>query len=84
MKTKLDIIGIGNAMVDVIIPAKKEYIKANGFIRDAMNLIGSNKTKELHDLYDIKEMIGGGSVGNSMFGISSLGEKIMPLKNRGT
>ena len=73
MKTKLDIIGIGNAMVDVIIPAKREYIEANGFTRDAMNLIAENKTKELHNLYEIKEMVGGGSVGNTMFGISSLG-----------
>ena len=48
MKTKLDIIGIGNAMVDVIIPAKREYIEANGFTRDAMNLIAESKTKELH------------------------------------
>ena len=57
MKTKLDIIGIGNAMVDVIIPAKREYIEANDFTRDAMNLIGESKTKELHSLYEIKEMV---------------------------
>ena len=73
MNARLDVIGIGNAMVDAIIPSTKEDILKNGIIRDSMNLIDEQVKKNLHDKYSIKEMIGGGSLGNSMFGITSLG-----------
>ena len=73
MKARLDVIGIGNAMVDAIIPSTKEDILKNGIIRDSMNLIDEQVKKNLHDKYSIKEMIGGGSLGNSMFGITSFG-----------
>ena len=73
MNSRLDVIGIGNAMVDAIIPSTKEDILKNGIIRDSMNLIDEQVKKNLHDKYSIKEMIGGGSLGNSMFGITSLG-----------
>jgi len=73
MNARLDVIGIGNAMVDAIIPSTKEDILKNGIIRDSMNLIDEQVKKNLHDKYSIKEMIGGGSLGNSMFGITSFG-----------
>ena len=38
-----------------------------------MNLIDENLKNKLHMDYSIKEMIGGGSLGNSMFGITSFG-----------
>ena len=73
MNSRLDVIGIGNAMVDAIIPSTKEDILKNGIIQDSMNLIDEQVKKNLHDKYSIKEMIGGGSLGNSMFGITSFG-----------
>ncbi len=73
MNTRLDVIGIGNAMVDAIISSTKEDVLKNGMIRDSMNLIDEKVKKNLHDKYIIKRMIGGGSLGNSMFGITSFG-----------
>ena len=73
MNARLDVIGIGNAMVDAIIPSTKEDVLKNGINRDSMNLIDEQVKKNLHDKYSIKEMIGGGSLGNSMFGITSFG-----------
>ena len=73
MNARLDVIGIGNAMVDAIIPSTKEDILKNGIIRDSMNLIDEQIKNNLHNKYLIKEMIGGGSLGNSMFGITSFG-----------
>ena len=35
MKNRLDVIGIGNAMVDLIIHSTKQEIEKNGFIRDS-------------------------------------------------
>ena len=73
MNARLDVIGIGNAMVDAIIPSTKKDVLKNGINRDSMNLIDEQIKNNLHDKYSIKEMIGGGSLGNSMFGITSFG-----------
>ena len=73
MKSRLDVIGIGNAMVDAIIPASKKDIIENKLNRDSMNLVDEELKNKLHKNYRIKEMIGGGSLGNSMFGITSFG-----------
>ena len=70
---RLDVIGIGNAMVDAFIPSTKEEVEKNQLNRDSMNLIDEQLKNKLHENYSIKEMVGGGSVGNSMFGITSFG-----------
>ena len=73
MNTRLDVIGIGNAMVDAIIPCTKEDVLKNDINRDSMNLIDEQVKNNLHNKYSIKKMVGGGSLGNSMFGITSFG-----------
>jgi sugar/nucleoside kinase (ribokinase family) len=73
MKSRLDIIGIGNAMVDAIVYTTQEEVEKSDFIRDSMNLIDEDKKEFLHHFYNIQKMIGGGSVGNSMYGITSFG-----------
>jgi len=73
MTTRLDVVGIGNAMVDAIVFSKKEEILKNNLNRDSMNLIDESHKNLLHQRYTIQEMIGGGSLGNSMFGITSFG-----------
>ena len=75
MSNRLDVIGIGNAMVDALIPSTKEEVEKNQINRNSMNLIDEELKNNLHKNYPIKEMAGGGSVGNSMFGITSLGGK---------
>ncbi|SVE07213.1 uncharacterized protein METZ01_LOCUS460067, partial [marine metagenome] len=73
MNNKLDVVGIGNAMVDAIIPCTKEEVDKNNVNRNSMNLINEGLKNYLHNNYTVKEMIGGGSLGNSMFGIASFG-----------
>lgn len=73
MSERLDVVGIGNAMVDAIIPSSREEIEKHQINRDSMNLINEELKIQLHQDYPIKEMIGGGSLGNSMFGITSFG-----------
>ena len=73
MSKRLDVVGIGNAMVDAIIPSSKEEIAKHQINRDSMNLINEDLKNKLHKNYSIKQMVGGGSLGNSMFGISSFG-----------
>ena len=73
MSDKLDVVGIGNAMVDAIIPSNQIEIEKHEINRDSMNLIDENLKNNLHESYSIREMAGGGSLGNSMFGITSFG-----------
>ena len=73
MSERLDVVGIGNAMVDAIIPSNQNEIEKHNINRDSMNLIDEDLKNNLHQEYKIKEMIGGGSLGNSMFGITSFG-----------
>ncbi len=73
MSERLDVIGIGNAMVDAIVPTNKKEIEKHQINRDSMNLIDEDLKNKLHLDYSIKEMVGGGSLGNSMFGITSFG-----------
>ena len=73
MSSRLDVIGIGNAMVDALIPSTQIEIEKHNINRDSMNLIDEDLKNSLHQNYKIKEMAGGGSLGNSMFGITSFG-----------
>jgi len=73
MNSRLDVIGIGNAMVDAIIPSNQKEIEKNNLNRNSMNLIDEELKNKFHSNYTIKEMVGGGSLGNSMFGITSFG-----------
>ncbi|SVA30814.1 uncharacterized protein METZ01_LOCUS83668 [marine metagenome] len=73
MATRLDVVGIGNAMVDAIVPSNKEEVLNNNINHDSMNLIDESHKNLLHQRYNIQEMVGGGSLGNSMFGITSFG-----------
>ena len=73
MTTRLDVVGIGNAMVDVIVSSNKEEVLNNNINRDSMNLIDESHKNLLHQRFIVKEMTGGGSLGNSMFGITSFG-----------
>ena len=73
MNSRLDVIGIGNAMVDAIISSNQKEIEKNNLNRNSMNLIDEELKNKFHSNYTIKEMVGGGSLGNSMFGITSFG-----------
>ena len=73
MTNVLDVVGIGNAMVDAIVPSNKTEIEKHNINRDSMNLIDEKLKNILHNQYSIREMVGGGSLGNSMFGITSFG-----------
>jgi sugar/nucleoside kinase (ribokinase family) len=73
MSQRIDVVGIGNAMVDAIIPSNKAEVEKHQINRNSMNLIDEELKNKLHQEYAIKKMIGGGSLGNSMFGITSFG-----------
>ena len=73
----MKILGIGNAIVDVICKVEDDYLLKNKLEKGTMKLIFDNKEfqKLLADLKIIKT-ISGGSVANSIVGLSQLGNSV--------
>ena len=72
----MKILGIGNAIVDVICKVNDNYIKENNLTKSTMKLFfDENEFKKLLTNLKIEKTISGGSVANSIVGISQLGDK---------
>ena len=72
----MKILGIGNAIVDVICKVEDSFIKDNGLTKSTMKLVDENEFKKLLSNLKIEETISGGSVANSIAGLSQLGNKV--------
>ncbi len=70
-----DVIGIGNAIVDVLSHADDSLLEANGIEKGAMTLIDAARAEELYGRMGPGLEISGGSAANTMAGIASLGGK---------
>lgn len=72
----MKILGIGNAIVDVICKVEDNYLSDNKLIKSTMKLVDENEFKKLLSTLTIQETISGGSVANSIVGLSQLGNKV--------
>ena len=73
----MKILGIGNAIVDVICKVDDNFITQNGLTKSTMKLIfDENEFKKLLTNLKIEKTVSGGSVANSIVGISQLGNKV--------
>ena len=70
------ILGIGNAIVDVICKVEDQYLKDNELTKGTMKLVDEQEFKKLLLTLKIKETISGGSVANSIVGLSHLGNDV--------
>ena len=71
----MKIIGMGNAIVDVICKVNDDFLK-NGLTKSTMKLVDENEFKKLLSNLKIEETISGGSVANSIVGLANLGNKV--------
>jgi len=72
----MKILGIGNAIVDVICKVDDNFITQNGLTKSTMKLIfDENEFKKLLTNLKIEKTVSGGSVANTIVGISQLGNK---------
>src|SRR6056300_1521874 len=72
----MKILGIGNAIVDVICKVEDNFINQNNLTKSTMKLFfNENEFKKLLTNLKIEKTISGGSVANSIVGISQLGDK---------
>ena len=73
----MKILGIGNAIVDVICKVDDKFIQRNNLTKSTMKLFfNENEFQNLLKNLKIEKTISGGSVANSIVGISQLGDKV--------
>ena len=73
----MKILGIGNAIVDVICKVEDDFLIKNSLTKSTMKLIFDDKEfKNLLSSLKIEKTVSGGSVANSIVGLSQLGNKV--------
>ena len=72
----MKILGIGNAIVDVLCRVDEEFLIKNSLTKSTMKLIDEEEFKNLLSSLSIEGTIPGGSVANSIVGLSQLGNDV--------
>ena len=72
----MKILGIGNAIIDVICKVDDQYLSENNLTKSTMKLVDEREFKKLLSNIKIEETVSGGSVANSIVGLSQLDNKV--------
>ena len=72
----MKILGIGNAIVDVICKVEDKFITQNNLTKSTMKLVDEAEFKKLLSTLKIEDTVSGGSVANSIVGLSQLGNQV--------
>ncbi len=72
----MKVLGIGNAIVDVICKVEEDFIERNSLTKSTMKLVNENELKKLLENLKIEETVAGGSVANSIVSLAQLGNKV--------
>ena len=72
----MKILGIGNAIVDVICKVEENFLNQNSLTKSTMKLVDEIEFKKLLSNLNIEETIAGGSVANSIVSLAQLGNKV--------
>ena len=72
----MKVLGIGNAIVDVLCKVNEKFLTENSLTKSTMKLIDEKEFKSLISNLTITETISGGSVANSIVGLSQLGNEV--------
>src|SRR5919204_3193110 len=72
-ETQLDVLCIGNAIVDVIANASDEFLNAEGLVKGSMRLIDAEEAERLYSHMGPAHQVSGGSAGNTAAGVAALG-----------
>ena len=75
-KLNMKVLGMGNAIVDVICKVDNSYLSDNGLAKSTMKLVNEIEFNKLLSTLKIEETASGGSVANSIVGLSQLGNKV--------
>jgi sugar/nucleoside kinase (ribokinase family) len=72
----MKVIGIGNAIVDVLCKVSEEFLIKNSLTKSTMKLVDELEFNKLLSSLEIQETISGGSVANSIVGLSQLDNNV--------
>ena len=72
----MEILGIGNAIIDVICKVEESFLKKNSLTKSTMKLVDEVEFKTLLSNLKIEETVAGGSVANSIVGLAQLGNNV--------
>jgi sugar/nucleoside kinase (ribokinase family) len=72
----MKILGIGNAIVDILCKVSDDFLIKNSLTKSTMKLIDQTEFQKLLSSLNIEETISGGSVANSIVGLSQLGNDV--------
>ena len=72
----MKVLGIGNAIVDVICKVEENFLSKNNLTKSTMKLVDEVEFKKILSTLKIEETVSGGSVANSIVGLSQLGNKV--------
>ena len=72
----MKVLGIGNAIVDVICKVEEGFLSKNNLTKSTMKLVDEIEFKKLLSNLKIEQTIAGGSVANSIVGLSQLGNSV--------
>ena len=72
----MKVLGIGNAIVDVICKVDESFLKKNSLTKSTMKLVDENEFKKLTFNLKVEETVSGGSVANSVVGLAQLGDEV--------
>ena len=75
-KKNIDLIGLGNAIVDIIANVDDDFLEKNKLEKGSMNLIELNKSDKLLKNCQIVKKIAGGSTANTVYALATLGNKV--------
>jgi sugar/nucleoside kinase (ribokinase family) len=70
---RFDVVGIGNALVDVLSHETDDFVARHGLRRGAMELIDAERSSELYEAMGPATEVSGGSAANTMAGVASFG-----------
>ena len=72
----MKVLGIGNAIVDAVCKVNENFLRTHNLQKSTMKLINENELKKLQNEIKPSEFIAGGSVANTMVGLSSFGNSV--------
>jgi sugar/nucleoside kinase (ribokinase family) len=70
-----DVLGIGNAIVDVIARTEDDFLVRHGMHKGAMTLIDERQAADIYDAMGPAVEVSGGSAANTIVGVASLGAR---------
>ncbi|MFP5257009.1 MAG: adenosine kinase [Acidimicrobiia bacterium] len=68
-----DVVGIGNALVDVLTHESEEFIERHGLVKGSMTLIDTDRAEQLYEAMGSGIEMSGGSAANTVSGVASFG-----------